>query len=591
MKLCKIYSNCPFHNVEFSSGMNVIIGEISDRNDNEKDTHNLGKSLLLEVIDFLLLKTINNKNKYFLTKNPIFSSYIFFAEIELNSGDFLIVKRAVLNNTKISFRVSSEKLTKFDTSVSNWNESDVPLGKAIDLLNKYLGFDVLPDWKYRKSLNYFMRHQQDYVDVFKLSKFQGPHKDWKPMVFDLLGFDGGLIKQKLELEEQSSELEKKIVLLETENKVSSNEEDKIRGIIELKKDEFEEVSTQIDRFNFYQEDSKQKQYLVDEIDNRIQTNNAKHYAIKHEIAKIQQSLSIDVEVDSIDLQELEELYSEVKVFFPQELLVEYEKVIQFNKSITSERNIFLKENLVDLQKQSTTLDSLLKEMEEEKGAILAELTDMDSYEKFKKYQKNLSKIEAEIFIFEEKLDNINRMSEMQNTLSELSSQIKEKTVELKNALVEQKHRNLRKLFNEFTMDVLGSPAILSVRPNKENNIEFEAEYQNKEDLESTDLGSGNTYKKILCAAFDVSLLQHYRPNSFYRFVFHDGVLDSLDVRKKEKYINFVRKLTAEFKVQYIMTAIESEVDHLQETYELSDDEICLKLSDESCMTKLFKQCF
>ncbi len=69
MKLCKVYSNEPFHNVEFSSGLNVIIGSITNRENSEMDTHNLGKSLLLEVIDFLLLKGISNQSQYFLTKN------------------------------------------------------------------------------------------------------------------------------------------------------------------------------------------------------------------------------------------------------------------------------------------------------------------------------------------------------------------------------------------------------------------------------------------------------------------------------------------------------------------------------------------
>lgn len=591
MKLCKIYSNGLFQNVEFSEGVNVIVGEITDRDNSDLDSHNIGKSLLLEVIDYLLLKKVSQKNKYFLTKNPIFAAYVFYAEIKLNSGEYLIIKRAVENNTKISFKLNKMKLDSFNTELSDWDEEDLPIDKAKKRLDTYLSFDVLPSWPYRKSLNYFMRHQQDYVDVFKLSKFHGPHKDWKPMVFDLLGFDGSLIKQKLELEEQYTELEKKIVLLETENRVSSSDEDKVRGLIDIKKDEFQELSKQIDQFDFHQQDNVQKQYLVDDMENQIKIANTQHYAIQHEISKIRQALSAEGEVDYIDLQEIQALYSEVELFFPNELLTEFEKVIVFNKSITSERNAFLRENLSDLEALSEELDKSLKSLEEEKAGILLELTDKDSYEKFKTYQKKLSKVEAEIIIFEEKLRNISKMSEMQEKVSELSSSIKEKITELKNAIAEQKHKHLRKLFNEFTMEILGTPAVLSVRTNKENNIEFEAEYQSKEDLVSTDLASGNTYKKILCAAFDISLLQHYNSSSFYRFVYHDGILDTLDIRKKEKYIEFIRKLTAEYDVQYILTAIESEVNQLRDTFSLKEDEMCLTLTDESCEGKLFKQCF
>ncbi len=589
MKLCKIYSNKAFQNVKFSEGLNVIIGNISNRDDSQKDTHNLGKSLLLQVIDFLLLKKISNKEKYFLTKNDIFSSYIFFAEIELNNGQFLIIKRAVENNTKISFKLNKIKLTSFDTDIEDWNETDLGLKKAKEYLNDCLAFDILPNWEYRKSLNYFMRHQEDFIDVFKLSKFQGLHKHWKPMVFDLLGFDGSLIKEKLEFEERYQELKDTIKILETENKVSQNDEDKIRGLIDIKKDELLSVSSQVDKFNFNESDNKEKTILVDEIENSLKIANTRHYAIKHEISKIEKSL--DVGIDNIDMEEISSIYEEVKLFFPSEILVEFDKVIEFNRSITHERNQFLQENLNSLRDESIEIEALLTELEETKSNMLVDLTDKDSYDKFKKYQKQLSKIEAEVIIFENKLHNISEIAQMEDELNDLNDAIKIKITELNQAISQQHHKEIRKLFNQFTTKILNTPAILSVRTNKENNIEFEAEYQSKDSLASSDLASGNTYKKVLCASFDISLLQYYNNKSFYRFAYHDGVLDSLDIRKKENYIEFVRNLVKEFHIQYIITTIESEVNQLKDTFRITDDEICLTLSDNSCESKLFKQCF
>jgi len=73
MKLCKIYSNdeTQFHNIEFQDGLNVILAEITDRSKTDKDTHNLGKTLLISLIDFLLLKQIKDKSKFFLTKGGL----------------------------------------------------------------------------------------------------------------------------------------------------------------------------------------------------------------------------------------------------------------------------------------------------------------------------------------------------------------------------------------------------------------------------------------------------------------------------------------------------------------------------------------
>ena len=105
MKLSKIYSNDEnnFNNIEFNDSLNVIIAEITDKTKTEKDTHNLGKTLLISVIDFLLLKNINNKLKFFLTKGG-FEGQVFFAELGLNDGSYLVIQRSVNTPSKISFK-------------------------------------------------------------------------------------------------------------------------------------------------------------------------------------------------------------------------------------------------------------------------------------------------------------------------------------------------------------------------------------------------------------------------------------------------------------------------------------------------------
>jgi uncharacterized protein YydD (DUF2326 family) len=590
MKISKIYANKSFKNVSFNeTGLNVIIGKISDRENTDLDSHNIGKSLLLEVIDFLLLKKVSNKDKYFLTKYQIFEECVFFAEIKLNSGQYLIARRATATNTKISFKINDFKLEDFIIDFEEWDEENIAIDKARNLLNTYINYDILPSWTYRKAINYFMRYQNDYIDVFKLSKFQGVHKDWKPMVFDLLGFDGKLIDAKLSLEEEFEEQKALLKTLETENKVSSEDEDKVVGLIEIKQNEFDTLSSEIDKFNFYEKDNAEKEKLINDIESQIKYANTEHYNIKYEINKIESSLTTDI--DLINIDDINELYKEVEIFFPDALLEEYEKVVNFNKEITSERNQYLSENLATLKQELIEVETQLKKLENEKSVIFIDITEKTTYDKFKKYQKELAKAEADIIILQNKLTSINKMSSIQEKINGLDADIKLKVTELKKEILKQKHKHIRKLFNEFTMKVLNTPAILSVKSNKSNNIEFEAEYQNQEELITTDLARGNTYKKILCAAFDSALLQFYSQNSFYRFVYHDGVLDSLDIRKKEKYIEYVREMANQSDIQYILTVIESETYDLRSEYKFTEDEVRLILSDESCEEKLFEHCF
>ena len=590
MKISKIYANKSFKNVSFNeTGLNVIIGKISDRKNTDLDSHNIGKSLLLEVIDFLLLKKVSNKDKYFLTKYEIFKECIFFAEIKLNSGQYLVVRRATATNTKISFKINDFKLEDFITDFEGWDEENIAIDNGRKLLNTYINYDILPSWTYRKSINYFMRYQNDYIDVFKLSKFQGVHKDWKPMVFDLLGFDGKLIDEKLSLEEEFEEQKALLKTLEVENKVSSEDEDKVVGLIEIKQNEFDTLSSEIDKFNFYEKDNTEKENLINDIESQIKYANTEHYNIKYEINKIENSLTTDI--DLINIDDINQLYKEVEIFFPDILLEEYEKVVNFNKEITSERNQYLSENLTTLKEELIEVETQLKTLENKKSIIFSDITEKTTYDKFKKYQKELAKTEADIIILQSKLKSINKMSSIQEKINGLDAEIKLKVAKLKKEILKQNHKHIRKLFNEFTMKVLNTPAILSVKPNKSNNIDFEAEYQNQEELITTDLARGNTYKKILCAAFDTALLQFYSQNSFYKFVYHDGVLDSLDIRKKEKYIEYVREIANKSNIQYILTVIESETHDLRSEYKFTEDEVRLILSDVSCEDKLFEHCF
>ena len=63
MQISRVYSNIPelFTPIQFNYGvisdeLNVIMGEVRKPSDKRKDYHNLGKTILLSLIDFLMLK-------------------------------------------------------------------------------------------------------------------------------------------------------------------------------------------------------------------------------------------------------------------------------------------------------------------------------------------------------------------------------------------------------------------------------------------------------------------------------------------------------------------------------------------------------
>ena len=153
MKLSKIYSNSSiFKKIEFNDGLNLIVGKIKEENI-DKDTHNLGKTSLVHLIDFLLLKELR-KDDIFKTHFELFKEHIFFLEILLNDNNYLTIKRSVEKQTKISFKLSRTKILA-NTQEFVWDHKEIPLKKAKNILNDYLKFDVLKQYDYRKFLSFF----------------------------------------------------------------------------------------------------------------------------------------------------------------------------------------------------------------------------------------------------------------------------------------------------------------------------------------------------------------------------------------------------------------------------------------------------
>lgn len=592
MKIRRIYCSDEgrFHNVVFVDGFNVIQAEITDRSNEKKDTHNLGKTLLIHLIDFLMLKQIANKKKFFLTKGG-FEGQIFFAELQLNSGSYLVIRRTVDAPSKISFKRSKTALKEFNTNLV-WDEEDMALDKAQEYLNGQLHFDIVPKWPYRKSVTYFLRTQNDFRDIFRLDKFSmGADKDWKPFMFDLLGFDGGLIAKKYELESELEDLNRDLETLELEANVRAGEKDKLQGLIEIKRDEKQSIESQIDRFNFYEKDKSINEDLVDRIDSQIRALNTRRYNCSYEVSKIEDSLA--GEIPSVDLGKLKTLFEDVALYFPKHIEKSFRSLRDFNVSVTSERNKILQENLTNLKAELKELDANIAQQEKMKQDALSFLTERDSYSKFKEYQKQLAQLEGNITSLEDRLTMVTRTSEIEERRTGVIAKIAKQRQLTEKAIAQQCHAEIRKVFNRIIGDVLNTNGLISVMMNKAGNVEFAGDIQNPKSLTVTDEAGGTTYKKLMCMAFDISILIVYSKASFYRFVYHDGALETVEDRKRMLFIQMVRRVCSEYGLQYIMTLIDSDLpmDEMGKVVPFPDDEICLRLHDRDDSGKLFKRSF
>ncbi|MHA8097807.1 DUF2326 domain-containing protein [Aquirufa aurantiipilula] len=587
MKLSQLYANRSFKNIVFNDGINLVLAKVTKKLDLNKDSHNLGKTTLIAVIDFMLLKEVKEEH-IFKKYQDKFSGYVFFLEILLNSGDYLTIKREVDTNTKISF-----KKTKVSTNLlenESWDNTGISLSKAEVILNEYLAFDILDQWQYRKSVTYFLRSQQDYSDVFQLSKFKGKDIYWKPFMFDMLGFKGSLLNEKYETDAKIAEQKTFINSLKSKFAVDTDEVDKIKGAIDLKTAEQKELQEEIDNFNFYQQERKLNKELVEVVESQISELNSAEYNLEFELDKTKQSFSQNI---SFDIDQLKRIYAEAEIFFPDNLVKDYKSLEEFNKQITEERNKYLEEKIVILTKQLKDIRTSLLSYDKKRTQILSVLKDKDSFKKFKSYQIDLTKVEGEISRLDEKLKSIDKIAVLNETTDKLSENLELLVKEINAQISANDNKiypEIRRLFHNIFKYIFNVPAIIFMRQNGQGNIEFKVEVTKENEVDITAEGKGNTYQKMLCISFDLAVLVAYHKNLFYRFVYHDGALEGLDNRKKLNFITVIRKYCSECNLQYIFTSIEHDIpSEMLKTF--TEKEICLTLNDKGDEGKLFEFSF
>jgi uncharacterized protein YydD (DUF2326 family) len=216
------------------------------------------------------------------------------------------------------------------------------------------------------------------------------------------------------------------------------------------------------------------------------------------------------------------------------------------------------------------------------------------FTKYKQVSDEMVTLRADITSLERQRGFLHRLQELRaeiRTLTEerghLQTQIEE-DVEHQNSDKTSLFSAIRLFFSEIVEEVIDRKALLSVSPNQLGHLEFKAEILD-ESGNATSADLGHTYRKLLCIAFDMAVLRARLSDKFPRFVYHDGVFESLDNRKKENLLVVIRRYSG-LGLQPIITLIDSDLPARVESGGpvFDESEIVLALHDENERGRLFR---
>ena len=594
MKLNRLYSNQPdiFTPISFNDGLSAVLAEIRVPANRDLDTHNLGKTTVGELIDFCLLR--GKKRTFFLFKHEAkFAEFTFFLEIELPDGEFLTIGRSVVPGSKVDFKRSEHSIEDVLTlASSDWDHLGLPFDRAKLLLNGMLGFEALRPWGIRNIVGYLIRSQRDYVDVFQLSKFAGKHSEWKPFVAQLVGMDAVPVQALYDKREEVSSASDHLKSIAQEWGDDDADPSVLDGLISVKRRDVEAKSNTLTSFNFGEEDTRSIAELIEVTESRIGELNEESYRLSRLVQRIEDSLADQKIIFSTTDAEL--LFREAGVIFGDQLKKDFDDLIAFNLAITEERREALQRQLEENRRRSTEIELQLLELNRQRAASLESMRETKSLFKMRELSRELAILQAELTTLENRREAAARLLELKRQfriLTEECGQLEtevEEQIERISGDENSRFGRLRRFFTEIIYEVLGQNALIAIKINSQGGLDFLAEFIGVSGT-ATSGDRGTSYKKLLCIAFDLALLRTYLDVPFPRFVYHDGALEQLEPRKREKLIGVLRKYS-ELGLQPVISLLDSdlpaELGSNPET--LMEEDVVLTLHDEGQDGRLFK---
>lgn len=579
IRLSKIYSNKKqeFPDIEFKDGLNVIFASVSKDSD-KKSSHSLGKTTLIDVLDFCFLKQISKE--HFLKKD-CFSDFEFFLEIQCDPNRFITIKRPVSGKISIT---SSNECVRFQTSnTSDWDYKDLALKKAKEHLNRLIcPKQVLESgFNYRNGLRYCFRKQTQYEDTFKVNNSRESDASWAPYLASIIGINYREVEEKYELNKRVESL--KNAINEVKN-LPSNSSQSLEAEITQIEAAVSRMKIELDKFDFTKADENVSKELIHDVSENVSSMVSTIYSLDQKISAIDKSLQTEF---TFEMDKVLSLFEEVQIYFPENLTKSYEDLIRINQDMSigrKDRLVTTKRSILSERDEVSKKLSIERVKQQELTAVLLQ---KDAFDKYKKLQSRLTIEESRVAVLKERLVKIDLATELGDKLELAENEKSKSAKKLEIATRVRGNEKLTRavtLFSELVDHILNFAAFFYTDTNKDGNIQFKIGLRDQ-----TSINEGFSYTRVLSAIFDATLLVLHSEEDFFRFSYHDGLLESLDDRLKFMLIDEWRRVSIKHNLQFIITVLDSDLP-LKDTKKayFEESEIIRELHDRGADGRLFR---
>jgi uncharacterized protein YydD (DUF2326 family) len=523
--------------IVFDEGLNFIVGEKSDDKKEGNKMNGVGKSLLIESINFCLLKKIDESRVSKISDIDVDPSIYFCLKLEIESTDkikIVEIRRNRIEKSDIVFFVDDEyKSMKFDEA------------------KKYLDFLFFEDSQvelrpsFRSLLSILIREEDtrfnDILRPYNKSNLEVFEELVKPHLY-LFNVDLALLDRIKIVSAEAKLLTKSIQSLKKEMTSRGIDEKTIVSYLNDLKDNVEKLSLANDELKSA-EGQKQVQAQLSDFEIRVEKLLTERAGKELLIKKIKSLPS----VEKIDTKKIQSVYNNFKVGLGDVVKKSFEEVLAFKEEVDSFQKVLMTEKLSSLNKEVAEIDAKIAIIENESSKLYAYLGAKEKIDNL----KTTLKLEAEK---RTELDRISSTYELWMSQKEKRKSLKKKKLDL----VEQFNVVLfaiQETVESFEADLMkihehiagNKHCQFDMKVNESSQQFIEFDYRIK-------LDGSSGINRIKTFIYDTLLLVNkYTKQRHPGFLIHDNIFASAGKDDMEKSLNYLFELSKKNRFQYILT--------------------------------------
>lgn len=588
MFLKRFYStpNNIFPIIEFHDGVNFIYGKKEHGDDPKTSLNGIGKSTLLDLIDFCLFSSFDKfRSPRLFSAKELIDKHSFTLEFEVD-GLYYQITRSIAEPSKILFGEIGQEPQELTVKEAQQKMCDLVF-KNEEYEGKYSN-----KW-FRKLIPFFVKIQrikkEKFIDPISYTPESSVSELNQYHLF-FLGIDNSLTKSNYEIQ---CELKKKKPAIAELKKIIEetyglkNISEVFTQITNIKT----EVGTLEKALGTFKLDPVYNSAEVDvnSLTSKIKDILQKNILDRKRIFEYQESYRNKGE---IDVAKVSKVYKELSESLSIAVKKTLNDAINFRESLSRSRQDFIKKEIENIQKNVTNREKEMRSLEGKRVEIfsflqakeaLKDLT--EGFNSIGKKKQVLSDLEGKVKVFE---DFKREEAELKIEESKLERQALDFISEIRGEI-----EAFRKVVSEVYNAIYPASKDKSIfdillEENSQSKLKITVEVPAM-------FSKGKNQGRTL--VYDLSVLINGIRSGirFPRFLIHDGIFDGIDKGHFVALYHYLEKLTSEgFRFQYIVTL--NEEGTLNEKFGDNDQMIEKQIEDKSVIklsgnNKLLKDTF